>query len=377
MMAIDVYERLAEHLDDLPGGFPRTESRVEIRILRRLFTPQDAELALHLTLIPEEPRVVARRAKIRVGEAARRLEEMDKKGLIFRIHREGKPPQYQAQQFVVGFWESQVNRLDRGLVEDFEEYLPTLADLEFWRKAPQLRTIPVGRSISPQTEVMPYERAEELVRAQETFAVTNCICRQELHILGEGCDRPLESCLSFGMAANHIVRTGRGRSISQEEALAILHRAEEAALVLQPANAKKALFICTCCGCCCGVLRSVKRHPKPASIVSSPFVATLNAETCEGCGACEIRCQMEAIHLHDGKAALDLNRCIGCGLCVTTCPTDSLSLARRPDAEQPYVPKDIVDNYIKMGRARGKMSIGELIGMQIKSKLERLLAPSR
>jgi Pyruvate/2-oxoacid:ferredoxin oxidoreductase delta subunit len=302
---------------------------------------------------------------------------MDKKGLIFRIHREGKPPQYQAQQFVVGFWESQVNRLDRGLVEDFEAYLPTLADLEFWRKAPQLRTIPVGRSISPQTEVMPYERAEELVRDQETFAVTNCICRQELHILGEGCDRPLESCLSFGMAANHIVRTGRGRSISQEEALAILHRAEEAALVLQPANAKKALFICTCCGCCCGVLRSVKRHPKPASIVSSPFVATLNAETCEGCGACEIRCQMEAIHLHDGKAALDLNRCIGCGLCVTTCPTDSLSLARRPDAEQPYVPKDIVDNYIKMGRARGKMSIGELIDMQIKSKLELLLAPSR
>jgi hypothetical protein len=39
MMAIDVYEKLAMHLDDLPAGFPRTESGVEIRILRRLFTP--------------------------------------------------------------------------------------------------------------------------------------------------------------------------------------------------------------------------------------------------------------------------------------------------------------------------------------------------
>jgi len=50
---------------------------------------------------------------------------------------------------------------------------------------------------------------------------------------------------------------------------------------------------------------------------------------------------------------------------------------RKPEARQPYVPKDIVDNYIKMGRARGKMGIGKLIGMQIKSKLERLLAPSK
>jgi electron transport complex protein RnfB len=374
MMATDVYERLARHLDNLPGGFPRSESGVELRILRRLFTPEDAELALRLTLIPEEPRVVARRAKIPVEETARRLDEMEKRGLIFSLRRDGKPPRYQAQQFVVGFWEAQVNRLNRGLVQDFEEYLPTYADAEFWRKAPQLRTIPVGESLSIQTEVMPYERAEELVRAQKTFAVANCICRQELHILGEGCDKPLESCLSFGMAAEHIVRTGRGRAISQEEALAILHRAEETRLVLQPGNAKEALFICTCCGCCCGLLRSVKRHPKPASIVSSPFVVTLDAETCEGCGACETRCQMEAVYVDDGKAVVNADRCIGCGLCVATCPTDSLSLVRKPEAEQPDVPKDIVDNYIKMGRARGKMGIGELIGMRAKSKFERLLA---
>jgi electron transport complex protein RnfB len=373
-MATDVYERLARHLDNLPGGFPRTEGGVEIRILRRLFTPEDAELALRLTLIPEEPRVVARRAKMPVAETARRLEEMEERGLIFSLHRKGKPPQYQAQQFVVGFWEAQVNRLSRGLVEDFEEYLPTYADPEFWRKAPQLRTIPVGESISIQTEVMPYERAEELVRAQKTFAVANCICRQELHVLGKGCDKPLESCLSFGMAAKYIVRTDRGRAISREEALAILHRAEKTGLMLQPGNAKEALFICTCCGCCCGVLRSVKRHPKPASIVSSPFVATLNAETCEGCGACETRCQMGAVYVDDGKAVLNVDRCIGCGLCVATCPTGSLALVRKPEAEQPDVPKDIVDNYIKMGRARGKLGRGELLGMRAKSKFGRLLA---
>jgi len=84
---------------------------------------------------------------------------------------------------------------------------------------------------------------------------------------------------------------------------------------------------------------------------------------------------MEAIHLTDSTAALDLKRCIGCGLCVTTCPTHSLSLVRKPKAKQPYVPKDIVETNIKLGKARGKLGVGKMIGMQVKSKLDRLLAP--
>ena len=373
-MAADIYEKLAQHLDDLPGGFPRTQSGVEIRILRRLFFPEFAKLAVHLTLIPEEARVIARRAKIPVEEAKRRLEEMYKRGLIVGVYRKDKPPLYMAMQFLVGFWESQVNRLDRELVEDFEEYLPSYNDIGISRVAGQLRTIPVGKSISTQTEVMLYERAEELVRAHKAFAVSNCICRQEMHIMGKGCDKPEESCLSFGTAAKTVVSTGRGRAISLEEALAVLRRAEEAGLVLQPANAKKVLFICTCCGCCCGVLRGLKRDPKPASLVSTPFVASLNPDTCKGCGVCVKRCQMEALSLADKKAVLNLNRCIGCGLCVNTCPTDSLSLLRKPKAKQPHVPKDIIETHMKLGKAHGKLGIGKRVGMQVKSKLDRLLA---
>ncbi len=243
MMAKDIYERLAEHLDNLPGGFPRTESGVEMRILRRLFTPEDAKLAVHLTLIPEEARVVARRAKIPAGEASRRLEEMVKVGLILGVYPKNKSPLYMTQQFLVGFWESQVNRLSRELIQNYEEYLPFYTEQAIQPGVPQLRTIPVGKSISAQTEVMLYERAEELVRTHKTFAVANCICRQEMRIMGKGCEKPEETCLSFGMAANIMVRTGRGRSITLEETLAILRRAEEVGLVLQPSNAKKASFI--------------------------------------------------------------------------------------------------------------------------------------
>jgi len=242
-MATDIYERLAEHLDNLPGGFPRTESGVEMRILRRLFTPEDANLAVHLTLIPEEPRVIARRAKIPVEEASRRLEEMVKNGLISGVYPKNKSRLYMAQQFIVGFWEGQVNRLSRELIQDFEEYLPFYTEQNIGPGVPQLRTIPVGKSISTKTEVMLYERAEELVRTHKAFAVANCICRQEMRIMGKGCEKPEESCLSFGTAAKIMVRTGRGRPISMEEALAILRRAEEVGLILQPSNAQRASFI--------------------------------------------------------------------------------------------------------------------------------------
>jgi Na+-translocating ferredoxin:NAD+ oxidoreductase subunit B len=82
---------------------------------------------------------------------------------------------------------------------------------------------------------------------------------------------------------------------------------------------------------------------------------------------------MEALSIDNKKAVLDLNRCIGCGLCVSTCPTHSLSLVRKPKAKQPYVPKDIMETNVKLGKARGKLGVGKMIGMQVRSKLDRLL----
>lgn len=83
---------------------------------------------------------------------------------------------------------------------------------------------------------------------------------------------------------------------------------------------------------------------------------------------------MDALSIDSKKAILDSNRCIGCGLCVGTCPTGSLSLVRKPKAKQPYVPRDIVETHIKLGKARGKLGVGKMVGMKVRSKLDRLLA---
>ena len=371
-MSQDVYQRLARHLDDLPGGFPPTPSGVELRILRRLFTPEEADLALHLTVIPEEARVIARRARLAVEEASRLLEEMVRKGLVFSIERRGRPPLYMAAQFVVGIWEYHVNDLDPDLVRDVDEYIPYVFDPETWKKAPQLRTIPVGRSIEVEHAVMAYERAEELVRRQRKILVAPCICRREHRIAGKGCDRPEEACLIFGIAADYYERRGVGRLIDADEAVEILRRAEEAGLVLQPSNSRKAVNICCCCGCCCQVLKCIARHPRPSEIVSSAFEARLDAEACAGCGVCVERCQMDALTLDEGRARLDPDRCIGCGLCVTTCPAGALTLVRKPDA--PDVPGTMVEAAYRLARARGKLGPTRLALTALRSKLDRLLA---
>jgi ferredoxin len=222
---------------------------------------------------------------------------------------------------------------------------------------------------------MAYERAEEIVRAHTDFAVRNCVCRQERQALGKGCDKPLEMCLSFDSGALYTVSMGRGRSITKEEALALLKQADQAGLVLQPANSQNPIFICACCGCCCGVLRGLALQPNPADLVANPFIASLDADACSSCGTCAERCQMGAITLGALSAELDLARCIGCGLCVSTCPSGAVVLVRKPAEQQTAIPKNTLNTYLQLSQARANGGPGRLLEMMLKSKLDRFVAP--
>jgi electron transport complex protein RnfB len=339
-MSEEPYRTLAEHLDRLPGGFPPSETGGELRLLATLFTPEEAELAVHLTLDREPPAVVAARAGLSVEEVAPRLAEMARKGLIFPEYAGDEPVRYRAAPWVVGIWEFQVNNLNPDLLRALSEWGPRMS--RGWR-APltrQMRTIPIGESIEPRLEAMPYEQAEALVRAHDTYAVAPCICRREAKLEGGGCDAPEESCMSFGDFAAYYARTGRGRAIDRAEMLALLAQADAHNLVLQPSHSQRADFICACCGCCCGVLGWIKRQPKPAEAASSAFIAQYDADLCEGCETCLDRCQMDALTAQDGGVAFDGDRCIGCGLCVSTCPSGALTLQRKPGYEQTRLAPD-------------------------------------
>jgi ferredoxin len=357
-METESYQDLARHLDNLPGGFPPSESGAELRLLRRLFSPEEAELAVHLTLEREDARVIANRAGLDLTEAEQRLGEMARKGLIFSIEPEGEPALYHAVPWLIGIYEYQVNNLDEDFIHDLNEYLPARLKDSRKQQVPQMRTIPVGLSIKADLEVLTYERVEELVKAQEKFAVAPCICRRKAEIGNSGCDAPMESCLMFGDWADYYVRNGLGRSINQAEVMDILSRADDANLVLQPSNSKDIAFLCCCCGCCCGVLLRLKAHPRPSEAVASPFIAEAEPETCEACGVCVERCQMEALRVDDNQVILDSGRCIGCGLCVSTCPSGSLTLVRKPAGEQINVPVNMDDTWREISRTWVRLAKG-------------------
>lgn len=371
----DIYQELAGYLDTLPAGYPPAEDGVEVRILEHLFTRQEAEIALHLTLLDEEVRVVAFRARRPVEEVAEVLAAMDRKGLVDCNHVDEDRPRYSISQFVIGFYEGQVNRLDHSLVEMFEAYAPIFFQEGPWQEVPQIRTIPVMEAIPITSEVMPYEHIEKIIRSKKEFAVRNCVCRQEQQLLHKGCDSPMETCIQFDGAARGTVASGKGRSISQDEALEIIHQAQKAGLVLQPANSKDPIFLCACCSCCCGVLRSIKNSPHPSRLVVNPFINRHHPERCTNCGACLNICPMDALYVLDGAISLNQERCIGCGLCVSVCASHAVEIVRKPDAERVHIPANIVETYSRMGLKSGRWNYPGMIGMVLKSYWHRLIAP--
>jgi dihydroorotate dehydrogenase (NAD+) catalytic subunit len=56
-----------------------------------------------------------------------------------------------------------------------------------------------------------------------------------------------------------------------------------------------------------------------------PRPPSVDVEACTGCGVCEMACAYGAIHVVDGRAALDGERCARCGLCVTRCRQQAIS----------------------------------------------------
>jgi electron transport complex protein RnfB len=282
-------------------------------------------------MLLETPEAIAARTGRDEQATADMLAEMARKGLLFRL-RSKERVKYAAVPFVIGAFEYQVKTMDRELAEMVEAYTQE----GFMAFAPgknvtPLRTVPVHHSIDVSWPVSPYANAREIIKTKAKIAVAKCICRTQQGLLGKGCDKPMEVCLMFGSHADYYVENGLGRYIGQEEALKVLEDSEKAGLVNQPANMVNPGGMCNCCGDCCGVLRALKRGPRPAEMVFNNYQAKVDPDLCTACETCLERCQMEAISMTDFPAAqVNLERCIGCGLCVTTCPTGAMTLDLKP-----------------------------------------------
>jgi Pyruvate/2-oxoacid:ferredoxin oxidoreductase delta subunit len=265
-------------------------------------------------------------------------------------------------------YELQIGRLTPEFIKDFNEYTSTKKfGIEFLStERPQMRTIPVSQSIHPQHHVSTFDEVTSLLQqAEAPFAILECICRKKKEMEGHSCkvtDRK-ETCLAIGSMARMVLQSGNGREIARDEALTILEENQKKGLVLQPSNTEKVDFICSCCGCCCGMLAVHKVLPRPLDFWASNFLAIVDTEKCEACGACGKRSQVGAVAVSDPKkhAVVDPERCLGCGVCVTICPTQAITLTKKPtEVRPPQTREDLYD--IIMANKKGRLGKLKLTG---------------
>jgi ferredoxin len=124
------------------------------------------------------------------------------------------------------------------------------------------------------------------------------------------------------------------RRVTRDELAAMLEVFRKAGFIVQPANSRDPGFVCLCCGCCCNVLRSYKKMANPSRYFTSNYYAAV-LDTCNGCGRCVVRCQMEAIAVHDAKAVIAAERCIGCGNCIDVCARKAMVLCEKNRRKRP------------------------------------------
>jgi len=351
----DVYRRLAKKLDDLPNGFPATERGVEIEILKKIYAPAEAEMAMQMRPVPETAEDIAGRLGKPVSEMQSILDDMTRKGQIGSFKLSGQQV-YMFYPFVLGIYEFQLPRLDREFVDLFEEYAPAfLAKLGGFKPA-LLRVIPVNAKIDARPQVHLYEDLHRLIEKAKSFRVSECICRKERALHGHACKHTLENCLGFSPEEGAFDRSPLpGRIISKEEAFRVLWQAEQEGLVHSSWNVQKGhSFVCNCCPCCCGIMRGLKEFKAPHILARSNFLAQIDPESCSSCGLCaEERCPMDAI-IEEGDSYRVLSeRCIGCGVCTVTCPVEAMTIKPRPEKEREEPPATLTEWKTKRASNRG------------------------
>jgi ferredoxin len=328
-----VYKDLARVLDGIPNGYPETESGVELKILARLFTPGEAQLACHLELEGQTAKAIAQRTGGDEREIFADLKAMTKKELIKAERGEGGLA-FKLMPFIVGFYEGQNSRIDEEFAELFETYYKEALHNMMAVKPSVHRVIPIEETIPVNVEVMPYERASTYLEEANSWGVLRCICRVQQKLVGKGCDHSVDNCLLFTTKANAFARSKDIRPISKEEALDILKNAAEEGLVHATDNVREGVnYICNCCTCSCGILRGLSEFGHVNAMGCSDFYAQVDASLCTGCGACVDRCQFTALDVVNDICEVDRARCYGCGQCITVCPVEAIELKQKTAAE--------------------------------------------
>lgn len=349
----EIYQQLANFFDSFPQRFPK-ESKQGLKVLEMMITPEEAEMMMSLEKMPESASTIAGRLGRDEADLGKYLYDLSVKGLIMRVGKEGNY-HYMATAFAVGIIEFYLNNYTTELADEIYKFQKELFKGS-WMKGTtkEIRTVPVGESVAPGTEVLPYDNIEAVIKSQKRIAVAECMCaiHSGLKSDPEPCETGIkERCFQFGGSAFFFVENNLSRWITQEEALEIVRKSAEAGCVPQPGQSQNAGGMCMCCPCCCAPLDTYRDYDKRSELSNSNYYAKVNEDLCSLCETCVDRCPMDAITMGD-SALVNRDLCIGCGVCAITCDDDAIKTYRKEEAMQ-FVPEpDFMSGMMKIYQER-------------------------
>jgi NAD-dependent dihydropyrimidine dehydrogenase PreA subunit len=364
------YRLLQQRLDRNVTGAPA--SPIFTKILKLLFSPEQATVARRLPTRPTPLDELARKVGMPEEALGDRLDEMAARGLVIDLEHAGKR-YFALPPVVIGLFEFAFMRTGedvamKDLAGLFEQYMN--ADDRFARSVFQGRN-QLGRSMvreealpeGDHTEILDWERASHIVQSAKTISVGMCSCHHKKQHLGTACGRPQRVCLSFGPGAGMLIRNGMAEPATTAEAMGILEQAKEAGLAQTADNVQRDVgYMCNCCGCCCAMMNAIRRFDIRTAIVSSGWIMEVDRSRCNGCGDCVEACPVQAISLETGKvgkkkrrwAVRDEGLCLGCGTCYPTCKYGGIEMASRE--QRVFTPETTFDRIATMAIERGKLA---------------------
>jgi len=356
----EAYEALAERLTRFPVGVVVNETLMEI--LKLLYTESEAALGSKFPIKPRPLAEIAELIGIPEDKTTAVLNDMADKGLVTDIPRKGTT-YYMLNPIVVGFFEFTLMRNDRANLLElstlFDLYLrdKSVAEEIFGSDTKMFRALVYERYIPElvQTEVLDYEKAETVIRESGGGGLSICACRHKNYHLGKSCRYPMEDiCTSLGRPSEWLLRRGLARKASVDDLLKNLERSYKLGLVLTCDNViNEPAYICHCCGCCCGVLKSIKDH-QVHSVQPSSFIPQIDPDSCLNCDACVDACHINALKATEAaEPILDKETCIGCGVCASVCPSEALEMVRQGSIYNP--PENKLSQLINIAVERNRL----------------------
>lgn len=332
-------------------GPPPSDELLEI--VMHMFSEDEADLVQHLPpLRPRTAEKVAARSGRPVADVRQTLDLLSFTKMV--ILAAGKKRKYTILPIVPGTFEmalmtpdlSTRNSWHKKFAELFEQLWDTGFMVDYVRTGkPPVRYLTVGPIIKTLNQAWPSDRLEQILEPYNLFAIGNCQCRMSMQLVGKGCDRPLDNCVAIGPMAKPVIERGMMRKASIEEVLEAKHRAELEGCVTWMMNEVddwRGNISCSCCGCCCHGMRTVKDFNAPGLISRPHFMPQIDDDTCTLCRKCVEICPMEALTFANKQVHFNSARCIGCGLCVVSCKFDAVQMHEVDDLNPP------TDNWLSL-----------------------------